>query len=153
MPGKEDIFLLTSSPTLFLPRSVDKRSCLISQIRRAPLWGFTHVARSTSQITHQSQKLNFISQSRQWEWVKSCGCLSNSYAPLRMTYSNQTVSLFLSTRLFCKCDQQAECEPGEAGGCHKRDSCNQPPHLGVLADFPAVFFNMHQRYLSLKKSW
>ena len=144
MPGKEDIFLLTSSPTLFLPRSVDKRSCLISQIRRAALWGFTHVAR-------QSQKLNFISQSRQWEWVKSCGCLSNSYAPLRMTYSNQTVSLFLSTRLFCKCDQ-AECDPGEAGGCHKRDSCNQPPHLGVLEDFPAVFFNMHQRYLSLKKS-
>ena len=31
-----------------------------------------------------------------------------------MTYSNQTVSLFLSTRLFCKCDQQAECDPGEA---------------------------------------
>ena len=39
-------------------------------------------------------------------------------------------------------------------GCHKRDSCNPPPHhhRGVLADFPAVFLYIHQRYFSLKKS-
>ena len=35
-------------------------------------------------------------------------------APLRMRNSHETVSPFPSTRLFCKCDHQAECDPGEA---------------------------------------
>ena len=68
-----------------------------------------------------------------------------------MRNSHETVSPFPCTRLFCKCDQ-AECEPCEADAIKGIPGCNPPPHHhhGVLADFPAVFFNLHQRYLSLK---
>ena len=104
---KEDIFPLTSSPTLFLPRSVDKRSCSISQIRRGPLLG------STSQITNHAliskAKLHITVtimrvERKLWVFIKFI------YAPLRMKNSHQTVSPFPSTWLFCKCDQ-AECGP------------------------------------------
>ena len=149
MPGKEDIFLLTSSPTLFLPRSVDKRSCSISQIRHCP---FGFYSRSALYLTNQAPiakaKLHITVTTMRvskklWVFIKFiCSSSNDIFKSNRFSVSEYAALLQM---------WPGRMRSGRGRG-HKRDSCNQPPHLGVLADFPAVFFNMHQRYLSLKKS-
>ena len=152
MPGKEDIFPLTSSPTLFLPRSVDKRSCSISQIRRGPLVGFysrsalyltnhAPIAKAKLHITVTTMRVS----KKLWVFIKFiCSSSNDIFKSNRFSVSEYAALL--------------QMWPGRMrswrGGCHKRDSCNPAPHHhhGVLADFPAVFFDIHQQYLSLKKS-